>query len=381
MYVLAILIFLLALVVYNAIAKHAIDKKYQALIMIIIFLFFAFRFGLGSDTRTYVEMYENTTKNLLFEFSSTIRYPLYNLLQSIFVNFNISFPFFLLFLQSTSLLLIGYIVYKESDNILLSTLIVVGSGFIESYMTSMIRQMICMAIFFFAFYKYLKDEKYIKYYLIIFPTVLIHWVCIPLLLIPIVYYFKSKLMSKTSIIMMIVFTTFAFILLTTKIDYLLKYLPTYLSLIFSSTRQYFQISGLLLQVILFAVVIFLYIFANKKKIDDFDRFQVYLCFISFMIYLIFINYAIISRACDFLQVIQFVLIPKLINILKYKKIQILSIFIISFINFVLITSDIKFNMEYWFYQKSLASYPYISIFDSGKAIEYYKFKELPKFIK
>ncbi|MEG0618894.1 MAG: EpsG family protein [Bacilli bacterium] len=349
--------------------------------MIVLFSFFAFRFGMGSDTRTYVQNYEELTKNLFFSFVSDIKFPLFNLLQSLFKNIGFSFPQFLLTIQIFSLILIGYVIYHESADVLLSLSIVIGAGFAESYMTSMIRQMLCMAIFFFAFYKYLKNEEYLKYYITIIPLCFFHWVCYILLFIPIMYYYRKFFLTFKAVVLLFIFSIIGLVTITFGIDWILKFLPEYMSVQFSSKVVSFKLSGFLLRVVLLSLVSLLYYFSDKRKINDFDRFQVLLCYGAFLTYICFINYPVISRACDFIEIIHIIILPKLIVSLAKKNFKILFVSTMFLINFILLLADVKFNLEYWYYNKSIVNYPYVSLLNPNDAVNYYRFNKIPAFLE
>ena len=134
------------------------DKKYkkvELVLFVILMVFFALRFPLGTDIDTYNEIYSNTTNSLISAIKG-IPYPDnigYNVFMTIAKILNLDFNGYMLYFNVIIGLIIGIVCYKKSDNLLISLVILVGSGIIQVYYSGMLRQMIVMALFLYAYYR------------------------------------------------------------------------------------------------------------------------------------------------------------------------------------------------------------------------------------
>lgn len=75
-----------------------------------------------------------------------------------------------------------------------------------------------------------------------------------------------------------------------------------------------------MEIVLTALIFFLYIMADKSKDTDFDFFQIITSFFALLIY-IFQDFHLVSRVCDLIQVIFIILIPNLLSKIQVNKIK------------------------------------------------------------
>ena len=272
------------------------NKKIEIILLILFLLFICLRYPLGTDIDAYELYFRQTPLNIIDALKGT-PYPDnigYNVFMSIAKNIKDSFNFYILFFNIIMAAIIGYVTYKESRNYILSILIMLGSGIIQIYFCGSLRQMIITAIYFFAYYECLKKGRYFTYYLLIFIAISFHWIALILLFVPIfkLYFEKFKENKLILIGIPVLLTIIANI-------FALYILPTYRYLIPGRFGMYFDannfsIMGLISRTVIFACVLMIYMLSNKKKATNFDKFSVYMCFLSLLIYIVFssiINYS------------------------------------------------------------------------------------------
>ena len=351
------------------------DKKYkkvELVLFVILMVFFALRFPLGTDIDTYNEIYSNTTNSLISAIKG-IPYPDnigYNFFMTIAKILNLDFNGYMLYFNVIIGLIIGIVCYKKSDNLLISLVILVGSGIIQVYYSGMLRQMIVMALFLYAYYRYLENNNYFMYYAIVFIAISFQWIALVLLFIPLVKIFFDNTNGKVRIILPLIATVLLFFVMV-------YIVPKYAYLVPGRFGQYlyadvFSPIGLVSRIIVLFGVIVPFIFADRDELSSFDIFSVYLCYISLLIYIVLSQNAIFSRVSDMISIIEIILVPKLISNISNKNKSIISALLIISINFIFLFSDIHYIANQSLKNISLKEYPLIYVWDDINYQELFK---------
>ena len=95
------------------------NRKIESFIFVLLMVFFALRFPLGTDIDTYNEIYSNTTNSLISAIKG-IPYPDnigYNVFMTIAKILNLDFNGYMLYFNVIIGLIIGIVCYKKSDNL------------------------------------------------------------------------------------------------------------------------------------------------------------------------------------------------------------------------------------------------------------------------
>ena len=351
------------------------DKKYkkvELVLFVILMVFFALRFPLGTDIDTYNEIYSNTTNSLISAIKG-IPYPDnigYNVFMTIAKILNLDFNGYMLYFNVIIGLIIGIVCYKKSDNLLISLVILVGSGIIQVYYSGMLRQMIVMALFLYAYYRYLENNNYFMYYVIVFIAISFQWIALVLLFIPLIKIFYEKTNVKVRIILPLIATVLLFLVMVYVV-------PKYAYLVPGRFGQYlhadvFSPIGLISRIIVLFGVIIPFIFADRDELSSFDVFSVYLCYISLLIYIVLSQNAIFSRVSDMISIIEIILVPKLISNISNKNKSIISALLIISINFIFLFSDIHYIANQSLKNISLKEYPLIYVWEDINYQELFK---------
>ena len=351
------------------------DKKYkkvELVLFVILMVFFALRFPLGTDIDTYNEIYSNTTNSLISAIKG-IPYPDnigYNVFMTIAKIFNLDFNGYMLYFNVIIGLIIGIVCYKKSDNLLISLVILVGSGIIQVYYSGMLRQMIVMALFLYAYYRYLENNNYFMYYVIVFIAISFQWIALVLLFIPLIKIFHEKTNGKVRIILPLIATVLLFLVMVYVV-------PKYAYLVPGRFGQYlhadvFSPIGLVSRIIVLFGVIIPFIFADRDELSSFDVFSVYLCYISLLIYIVLSQNAIFSRVSDMISIIEIILVPKLISNISNKNKSIISALLTISINFIFLFSDIHYIANQSLKNISLKEYPLIYVWEDINYQELFK---------
>ena len=351
------------------------DKKYkkvELVLFVILMVFFALRFPLGTDIDTYNEIYSNTTNSLISAIKG-IPYPDnigYNVFMTIAKILNLDFNGYMLYFNVIIGLIIGIVCYKKSDNLLISLVILVGSGIIQVYYSGMLRQMIVMALFLYAYYRYLENNNYFMYYAIVFIAISFQWIALVLLFIPLIKIFHEKTNGKVRIILPLIATVLLFLVMVYVV-------PKYAYLVPGRFGQYlhadvFSPIGLVSRIIVLFGVIIPFIFADRDELSSFDVFSVYLCYISLLIYIVLSQNAIFSRVSDMISIIEIILVPKLISNISNKNKSIISALLTISINFIFLFSDIHYIANQSLKNISLKEYPLIYVWEDINYQELFK---------
>lgn len=354
--------------------KNDLKERTQLVILWGVSLFFMLRYSYGMDTVSYKRMYE--TMYLQYEYAAAYgnRFALFNSIIYFFYSIGFTFDQFRIFLNFVFLLPITYVIQKESKNIILSLIILIGSGVIEVYYASALRQMLCMTVFFYAYYCFLKNNRYVTYYLFCIPLIFIQEVSVITLLVPIFYLlFPVIQKNKKFNIMLIILSIAGFILVRSSQAFSIPFISAYAKELLRVGGS-FSILGFGLECVLLGLILVLYYFSDHTKQDDFTRFSVYLCFLTFLIYVAAASIPLMSRACDYLQIIHIILIPALYETIPEHKKKSISLAAVIGLNTVLLVTDVQQEVTAMPNVESVMQYSYVPIWDTEQINQFYSSK-------
>lgn len=357
--------------------KHYIDEKKFRMASIIIFivtmLFFTVRLNMGNDIPTYIIVYDRVENPIYdaihYHLSRNIGFTSLALLcKKIFG----SYRYFLLTCNILTTIVITYIVFKHSKNMLLSLMIFIGSGYLEVYYSSGIRQSIAMVIFLFSYFEFLENKQYLKYYIGIFMSFLFHDVALVGFALPLLLNSLNKIKENTIkkgiiIVMMALllsfFSSYALTLLFNIVgaDYTWNHILSYFS------GQSFSIMGLGLQILITLMCIVLYSIGEK---NENTYLQILTIFVALLIYILLIRFPIVSRVCDYLQVILIITLPNILESVPSKKKYVLSCLFVVMLNGHLLYIDMQEKIKKMD-DITIVSYPYITLLEQEKCELYF----------
>ena len=369
MYVYVLFGILSVLSILSVIFDDKRNRKIETIMLFLFLMFLAIQFPLGTDIEHYKFFFEQTPMNLLE--AMTLKYSvipnnkgfilLMWLIKNVINNFNV-FIFIVKLLICT---VIGYIVYKYSSNYIISMMIILGSGIAEVYMSNAFRQMLAMTVFLFAYYKFLLNDEYLKYYLCSILALSFHWMAAFIFVVPVVkmYYEKFKDNKIFSIFIPCISAIVLYEIETFVI-------PNFVYLIPGRFQNYFitndfSLIGLLSRIAILLVVLSGFYHVDKSQVNNKEDFSVYLCFISFLIYVVFARSAIFSRVCDMISIIEIVLIPVLISNTLDKNIyrKLITLILEIGVNSICLFADVKFIADNSLNNHDLKEYPLYFVWD------------------
>lgn len=337
----------------------------------------AIRYGSGSDYFAYMWHYKDTSKNLFRALTSESHMNIgYKAVMSCFKALGFSYEAFIFIL---SIVLMGGITYLIWRNCRYKTmsLLVFYSIYYHIYINSALRQGITLVLFLWAFFTYLKKDKFIKYSLVILIGSLFHYSILITLIFPIIkFMYKIYADNKWLNLSLIVISIISFIF---KGERLLHLVGGMFGITIHYESSSASILAILLRVILLGFILILYKYADKSKVSDFDKFQIYSYFIGVVIFIAVSNTPTLSRLTEFFSILDVFIIGNIIYHINNKSLKLISIiFSIMLVGVVFIKDQMSFINQGDYYEKSVLKYPYVTIFNKEKI-----FRErhvIPKFI-
>ncbi len=375
MYIVLLYLAVLGLAGYSIFGEKKLDDRIEKIVFLAIMVFFLLRLNMGSDTKNYMLIFEDMPSSYLEAVNySNMRYPVFSLMMFAVKKLGGDFYVFTALVNLLVISLMTYTMYKESKNLYLSLLVFLGSGIMMVYYTSAMRQMICMAVFFFAYYKFLQKDHYAAYYLCTLPLVFIQEVSLIALVVPILYRFRKFFTSKFGYILIVILTGLG-VLAVNLGSVIYSIIPSNFAALLAISGSA-SLMGIALQVALLIMLGALVYMADKGKLDDKDRFQILLCVCSSLIYFVFMKNQLASRASDFLQILYLSILPKLIISIPEKKKKVLCFAGTAALMTVLLASDFNDNLHSRYFDSSIVNYPYVSIFNMQDGKYYYAFGDI-----
>lgn len=356
------LLFTVCIILATLSTKVNINKKLEYGMLFLFLLFQLVRFPLGTDVIHYRHFFDLMPVNFLQLFKlqgSPIPNNYGYIFSMYFVKvFTNNFSIFLFIYKLVLLILVGKIIYRYSSNALISIILFCGCGLSEVYFFNAFRQLAIMILFFYAYYEYLCKNQYIKYYLMIFLSITFHWMAMSLIFVPIIkllfdHYFTKKIIYILPILLTLVFHVVFFY----NITWIQSFMPGRFINYFVIDE--FSLLGILSRLAIFIVVLQCFIFANKEKVTQFEKFGVYLCFLSLLFYIVVMRSSIFSRFSDLISVIEIVLVPNLFMKIehKYWKKYYYAFLSIVFVNTICVIGDVQYTIDHSLIGYTYKNYP------------------------
>lgn len=296
-------------------------KKYFIILCVVFTAVSFFRFNVGTDyLYTYVYKY-----NIIKLSGNDAHFELlFYLLVKLFILFKIS-PIVLIQLCSlVTIPLFFNFIYNnlKKEYWFMGVLIFMISTIYFATMNT-IRQYLAISIILYA-YKYLKEQKYKKYFLFLLLACGFHYSSI-LAIIPLVFNFFFKEGKKDKILLVFYLVSlFLFFLDTNKLLSIIHYIsPSKYKYFFD--LSYFPRNNMAFLKIIVPNILLILLFINKEKIKKYDK-SFYLYFIPFLFYIIIYNVfyglELFKRVILYYECFIILIIPVLTNFYKNNPIKI-----------------------------------------------------------
>lgn len=366
---------ILTILIYCILLSIVIDYKKDILfnfLWIILFILTAIRYGIGPDYFSYMNYYKNATPSNIYDaLTSDVYFEKgYMIMSSIFKNLHLDFTHLIFFITMLIFILYWLVINKYSKNKILS-LFIFYTLYYQVYVLNLLRQGIAMSIFFIAYFKFLKNRKYMKYIIYIFISSLFHKATLITLILVIVrmkdnYFLKNKLLNYLLIVISVCLCFF-------KGDILLRNIGIYLGInqLINYETSGINVFAITLRIIFFVGIIILYKCSYKNKLDDFDDFQVYTYFIGTITYIALSNNKLYSRFTDIFMMVDIILVPNLLSKTKIIKSRLYIFPVILILYSTLFVKDMiteSVNGKYFY--KDITKYPYVTIFNKEEIYKY-----------
>lgn len=333
------------------------NKKTTNFLFVVFIVFFAIRFPLGRDIPAYTYLVEHNTYPITFgngRFTFLIFY--YTLYNHIFDTPEYFFTICACLTIGISL----YAIYKYSNNLALSCFLWATSGFAQVYLQSVIRQAFVMAVFLWAYFRYLRNKQYLQYTVAILLASTFHDAgLIALTLIPLEILI-NKITPKIQILLITTCLVIGLLL-----GPLLSIYGECLGWYYEYLKNYqISILGIGLQIVLFSFTLLIYYFQTDKDDTDCKRFLLINSF-AYAFYCLMIGYQLTSRFTDFIQILNLIFIPIHLNKIKNKIILKITFTGLLSLNLSLLFLDIYDNCKVLGVTEKINffSYPYRTYFD------------------
>ena len=370
------LIYLL-LTVYMFLIRNRVSRKYKKtefFICLFLFFFFVIRYNIGRDLLSY-----NVSFYVFKEFPEKLlaiiphRNGLYHLFLYICIHLFNDYRWVMFLINIFTLTICSITIYKNSKDLILSTLIFIGSGVLEVYYASGVRQMMAMSIFFFAFYQFLPKKKYGLYELFILIACLFHETVIIAAIIPLltkgITLFHKYPVKMTTISSCIAISSSIVLSLLLPRLLTIEGVPwEYYTVIGYFSHFSPSILGIGMETTILIGVLFIYL-QTERRDDDFLTLQYMTILLSVLVYYLFIGFSNVSRVSDSIQIILIVFLPNLISCIKNRTKQIISQITIIMFNAFLLFADMKTNLpaagRELYRDLSILNDPYVTVFNTS----------------
>ncbi len=374
MYVIAIYLMLSCFVCLERLEKIKVNRTIKVAVFVLVALFFMFRFNLGPDLETYIYIFKRVSSPIKDSF-------VYHLQRN--VGFNIwvfyikrifgNYQALMLLNNLVVIAVFSYIVLKYSKNIWVSLLIFIGSGVLEIYYSSAIRQMLAMTIFFYAFYEKFQFKKYGQYLLLCFVALLFHESVLPTLFLPLLLKTNEtfQVNRKKYFLIAAIFTFVGFIFNVFVLPGLASFVGIsspiqHVNSYFVSKQTSISLLGFAMEIVIGVGCYWLYMLQEQKD-DEFLVLQLQVILVSIFIYIAFAKYPIVSRVCDLIQMLLIIFIPNVLAGIQNKKKATICLTFVLIFNLFLLVADLRFKTSTMTAKKngydSILHYPYHTVFD------------------
>lgn len=322
----------------------------------------AIRYGSGSDYFGYMRHYVNNPTTISEALAmKTHMNPGYKIIMTLVKSKGLNFEGFIFFLSLTLMLVMTYLIWKNSKFKTMS-LLIFYSVYYHIYINSALRQGITLVIFLWAYYTFLKENKIIKYSIAILIGSLFHYSILIMLIVPIVKFIYDRYGTNNKV--NIAFIIIAFLAFIFKAERLLPIVSGMIGISIPYTSSSPRIMAILLRLVLLGMILLLYKFADKEKISEFDKFQIYTYFIGVILFIAVSNTPNLSRLTEFFSILDIFILANLISAINVKSVKLGSILaVIMIIGVIFIKDQASFIDQGSYYDKSITNYPYVTIFN------------------
>jgi hypothetical protein len=380
MYVLLVYGILAVWILVSMMCRRPISRFLQISAFFAVLLVFVLRFNMGPDTSIYIMMFNRVTSPI----ADALKYESqrnvgFNLLLFAAKSLFHSYPLFVLTTNLVIAALLSCTVLKYSKNILISLLIFIGSGTLEVYYASGVRQALSMFVFLYAFYRFIPKKQYWWYELFCLIAFSFHEIALIAIPVPLLAIYADRIREHQKVSFLwaagislgVLGLSVWFSKIVTAYDYVYK-LPHFVRYLANPT---FSFLGIAQEIVLAGLVLFLYRAADQSKLNTFDYTQLLVCLLSFFVYVACCSLALTSRVSDYLQVIYIVFLPNLISLISSQKKAVLSFCAVAALNAFLLYADLSYKTgvlsEYESSPMTVRNYPYITVFEPVKIAEYF----------
>ncbi|MCI5774677.1 MAG: EpsG family protein [Erysipelotrichaceae bacterium] len=361
---------LLASVVIGKVFYTKSNYKIEICVFLLLLGIVVINFPLGPDLPSYVFSFDRVSSPIADAFK-------YNMQRNVGFNAFLFYTkqiknnyiiFRLLFnLVITSLC--GYTIYKYSKNKLFAMLIFFGAGYYIVYFGSGIRQMMAMAIFFFAYFNFLLEKKDLLYLLMSFIALSFHEAGIICFYVYLIYIVRNIILRypKTFFIVSCISSLAIFYFSVNFLPIIVEkyqYISVFTHILMYLSNISIDVFGIVLRTILVLINIFLYLSTPNKNSKN--KAMIVTMIAIYFFYMAFSGFSLVARIYDFVAIIEMIMIPNFIFYMKIRLKKLLCISVIILLNLILLVTDIKFtcNSEYISNYYNFNDFPYLTVFDT-----------------
>ncbi len=386
MYDFLIMGLLAVLILYQIITDKRIGTRAETAVYAVCAVFYILRFHQGNDIGSYAQIFNYVTADLVDEaHPHLMRNLLFARYAWICKTLFHEFRWMVLATNVIVMSLVSWTVFRHSKNILLSAMLFIGTGFLEVYYGSGLRQAIAMALLLFSFYEFLPKKQYLLFELFCLISFGFHELAIaavPLpLLMKLVPYFKKnpmKMMAAGAVISVLLFVFMDHF--ATPFSYWVTdrygFAPAWTHGIVYLRIKEFSLLGFGMECVFLIGMSVMFYFADRSQMTDFEYFEVIVFFFSIMLYIMLADYSLMSRITDYLQVIMLVLIPNMLCRIPVRRNRGVVFILLFLLSSVLLYADLNGKINTIKNQTSkdcsLVTYPYITVFEKDRIDSYIK---------
>lgn len=306
-------------------------KVYIVLVMLSFFIVAGFRdFSIGIDTKQFTNAF-----NLIVEGRDT-RYELgFVYLCKIIGYFTSDAGVLLILVSMLGSITIGYLIYKESSNVLLSVLLFM---FLNFYFLSMnmMRQWIALCIVLFGYELFLTKDKYLLFFASCIFAFLFHKTALCCLLFIPIRVFKKFHFSDLFMLVVVSISATLFVF-SSKILPLVLGIFDYKEYLLSEFTKGSNIAGYLLFAVSFLLMVITYYYGHVKDGENKEYFLV-IC-LAVVIFSLGIKISIFERIANYFYIFTVFKFPSVLSSIKIKSNEIIikySATILFFIYWIVI---------------------------------------------
>ncbi len=323
-------------------------QKAEKVLLVCAAVFYCLRFTIGPDLPTYISAFNRVTSIVRDALTyDTQRNIGFNALLYIGKYWIGSYSKFVLLTNVLFWGLVSITILKNSNSAVVSLLLLTGSGVMEVYYGNALRQSLAMAVFLFAFYRYIPKRQYWRYELWMIVAVSLHEIAAVAMLVPLVAQYVNKhphptqLLKFYSIISAIgILVGFFFIKVLPPIaqKYVWGYGPLMHAMIYFCAPD-FSVIGLAMEICLGIAAMFLYYVSDQR--DEFTKVQMAVFLMTLPLYFCLMGYSLASRICDFIQIVEVVLFANLLVSIPKVRMKVLGFAGVLALNAVLLFVDVR----------------------------------------